>query len=236
MEAVLGIFVASLVGSPHCAAMCGPFLAFAAAGSDARSPRWIATGSYHGGRLVSYVGLGIVAGSLGAGVERLGGLAGVSRAAAIVAGMLMVAWGADTILALRGHRSRFHPPPALQRALGSVTRRVTGLPGTTRAFVTGAATALLPCGWLYAFVAAAGGTGSPARAALVMLFFWTGTLPVMAALGLGLQRLSGPLRKSLPLVTASVVVAIGLLTIAGRLRPTIATNTTHGAHVSAQNR
>jgi sulfite exporter TauE/SafE len=222
MEAVAGIFLASLAGSPHCAAMCGPFLAFAAAGGDAPASRWSVVGSYQLGRLLAYITLGAVAGVLGAGVERLGALAGISRLAAIVAGIVMVAWGLDTILAFRGYRSRFHAPVALQQALGAVASRLTRLPGVARAGVIGVATALLPCGFLYAFVAAAGGTGSPARGMLVMAVFWAGTLPVMATLGLGLQRLAGPLRRSLPLVTASVVVAIGLLTIAGRLRPSSA--------------
>jgi sulfite exporter TauE/SafE len=235
MEAVFGIFLASLAGSPHCAAMCGPFLAFTAAGSD-RKPGWIAVAAYHAGRLIAYLTLGVVAGSLGAGVERLGVIAGISRGAAIVAGVMMVAWGADTILALNGRRSRLHPPPAIGRALGRVTRRLGGLHGTTRAGVTGLATALLPCGWLYAFVAAAGGTGSPARAAFVMMFFWTGTLPAMTALGLGVQRLAGPLRRSLPIVTASVVVVIGCLTIMGRLRPVMTDHSAHGAQASADHR
>lgn len=218
MEAALGIFLASLAGSPHCAAMCGPFLAFAAAGTDPSRPRWHIVGGYQLGRLFAYVKVGAVAGVLGAGVERLGALAGISRLAAIVAGIVMVAWGVDTILALRGYRSRFHPPAALQQALGRVAGRLTRMPGVARAGVIGVATALLPCGFLYAFVAAAGGTGSPARAILVMALFWAGTLPVMSTLGFGLQRLAGPLRRTLPVVTASVVVAIGLLTIAGRLR------------------
>ena len=235
MEAVFGIFLASLAGSPHCAAMCGPFLAFAAAGSD-RKRGWIVVAAYHAGRLVAYLALGVVAGSLGAGVERLGAIAGISRGAAIVAGVMMVAWGADTILALNGRRSRLHPPAAIGRALGRVTRRIGGLPGTTRAGVTGLATALLPCGWLYAFVAAAGGTGSPAQAALVMMLFWTGTLPAMTGLGLGVQRLAGPLRRSLPLVTASVVVVIGCLTIMGRLRPAMSDHSAHGAQASADHR
>lgn len=234
MDAVLGIFLASLAGSPHCAAMCGPFLAFAAAGSDPTVPRWRVAGGYHLGRLTAYAMLGAMAGALGAGVERVGGAFGISRLAAIVAGVVMVAWGMDTILAHLGHRSRFHPPAALARALGRVAQRVARMPGTLRAAVTGLATALLPCGWLYAFVAAAGGTGSPGRAVIVMLIFWTGTLPLMAMLGLGLQRLGGPLRRSLPLVTACVVVAIGLLTIAGRLRTSLGhvppNSPVHAAH------
>ncbi len=222
MEAAIAIFVASLAGSAHCAAMCGPFLAFASAGPsrDGRG-RGAAMTAYHGGRLLSYVALGAAAGALGAGVDRLGALAGVGRAAAIVAGLLMVAWGVDTILAVRGRRpTALHPPPVMQRALGGVVRRVAGLPGLARGGLTGLATTLLPCGWLYVFVAAAASTGSPVRGAQAMLLFWTGTLPVMVTLGFTLQRLAGPVRRALPLVTASVVVAIGLLTIAGRLRHT----------------
>jgi len=223
VEAALGIFLASLAGSPHCAAMCGPFLAFAAASDDPPGtahrhvPSMVA---YHGGRLGAYLVVGVAAGTLGAGVERLGALAGIGRGAAIVAGALMVAWGLNTLLALRGWRlGSSHGPASLQRALTSAVRRVGDMPRVSRAGLTGLATALLPCGWLYAFAAAAGGTASPLRAALVMALFWTGTLPVMVALGAGLQRVAGPLRSRLPLVTASAVVVIGLLSITGRLRP-----------------
>ena len=184
------------------------------------APRVSSLLAYHGGRLTAYVILGVAAGALGAGVERVGALAGVSRAAAIVSGLLMVGWGAATLLAVRGRRSaRFHPPATIQRTLGAVVSRIGDRRGVERAGITGLATALLPCGWLYAFVAAAAGTGSPWRAMLVMGLFWTGTLPVMVTFGFGLQRLAGRLRRHLPLVTASVVVTIGVLTIAGRLRP-----------------
>jgi sulfite exporter TauE/SafE len=220
MSAALGILLASLAGSPHCAAMCGPFVAFYATGASPAAPRRWMHLAYNGGRLVAYLALGIVAGALGAGIERAGALVGIARGAAIVAGVLMVAWGLDTLVAVLGwRRSVLHVPPALQRAVSRVLRAAGGMPATLRAGATGLATALLPCGWLYAFVAAAAGTASPAHGALVMLLFWGGTLPVMVGLGLGVQRLAGPLRARLPLVTATAVVAIGLLTITGRLRP-----------------
>ena len=221
MEIVLGIFVASLAGSPHCAAMCGPFLAFAAAGG-AEPAGNRGRGShlaYHGGRLFSYVLLGAGAGALGASIEHVGRLAGLGRAAALVSGLLMVAWGVHTIMEYAGWARRLHGPGFIRRGLGATVARVGAMSGPLRAGITGVATALLPCGWLYVFVAAAGGTASPLRGALVMLVFWGGTVPAMAALGFGLQRLAGPARRHLPLVTATVVVAMGLFTIAGRLRP-----------------
>lgn len=223
MGAALGIFVASLLGSAHCAAMCGPLVAFysgAAAEGRASPVRWGAHLAYNLGRLVSYAALGVAAGSLGAGLDRAGRMAGVGRLAAVVAGLLMVAWGASTILALRGaHVPWLHAPPWFQRQLAGALARFREQGPVMRGGAMGLLTGLLPCGWLYAFVAAAGGTGSPLRGAAVMALFWAGTLPVMASLGLGLQRLAGPLRSRLPLVTAVAVVAIGLLSIAGRLRP-----------------
>ena len=233
MDVALGIFVASLAGSPHCAAMCGPFLAFAAAGETSPRRRLAPLLGYHGGRLTAYLILGVIAGALGAGVEQLGHLAGVGRAAALVSGVLMVVWGLNAVLVARGATNRLHAPRFLQHWLSGIVRRVNRAPGAARGGAIGLATALLPCGWLYAFVAAAGGTGSPARAALVMVLFWSGTLPVMATLGLGLQRLAGPARRHLPLVTASLVVAIGLFTIAGRLRvspPRVDNPPSHAGH------
>jgi sulfite exporter TauE/SafE len=212
--------------------MCGPFVAFAAAG-ETGPPRRRTTALYHAGRLLAYVGLGVAAGSLGSGVEQLGVLAGVGRAAGILAGVLMIAWGLGTMRAVRGSQPRFHPPGFLQQTLSRVTRHAGGMSGNRRALITGVSTALLPCGWLYAFVAAAAGTGTPALGALVMAFFWTGTLPVMVTLGFGIQRVARPLGRSLPLVTASIVVVIGLLTIAGRLGPMGRHDLSPGMHVHA---
>jgi len=78
---------------------------------------------------------------------------------------------------------------------------------------------LLPCAWLYAFVATAAGTGSPVRGALVMAFFWAGTVPALAAIGVLARGALGPLSRRLPLVTASLLVVVGLLTLGQRLVP-----------------
>jgi hypothetical protein len=85
-----------------------------------------------------------------------------------------------------------------------------------RAGTLGALSALLPCGWLWAFAITAAGTGSVPRALLVMLVFWFGTVPALAVVGLAAQRATGPLRARLPVLTAMALVVLGLLTIAGK--------------------
>lgn len=221
MTLVLAVLAASVVGSPHCAGMCGPFVCFYAAG-----PRTTlrSHAAYNLGRLASYVLLGALAGALGARLNAAGELAGVSRAAAIVSGTLMIAWGLSQIAGSWGVRvPNIGAPPALQRAFGAALQRLHAQPPSVRAAATGLLTTLLPCGWLYAFVATAAGSGSALTGMLVMAAFWAGTLPALVAVGAGVHRLAGPLARRLPAISAALLVALGLLSISGRLsiRPRI---------------
>ena len=101
MLLVIGVLVASLLGSVHCAGMCGGFVCFYAGGAGSGTRAHVA---YNVGRLASYLFLGLVAGMVGATVDRFGALAGLSRGAAVLSGTLMVAWGLSTLLAARGVR------------------------------------------------------------------------------------------------------------------------------------
>lgn len=227
-----GVLVASLVGSVHCAGMCGGFVCFYAgssSGTDAAAVR--AHALYNVGRLMSYLLLGAIAGTLGAGVSRLGLLVGVGHAAAVVAGALMVGWALSTIAAQRGVSiGTLHAPLAWQRALGHLLQSVREQPIGVRAALTGLFTTMLPCGWLYVFVATAGGTGSVRSAVFTMAVFWAGTVPAMLAVGVGAQTVLAPFRRRLPAFSAAVVLIMGLLSLSGRLSPASATATSHAAH------
>jgi hypothetical protein len=239
MTAVLALLAASLVGSVHCAAMCGGFVCLYAGvgqpGSAARHVSGTAHAAYNAGRLVSYTLLGLLAGGVGQGVERAGLLVGVQRGAAIIAGMLMLAWATGTILsAVQLAPPAFlawRGPTRVRAALARALTRVQREPPTTRAAAMGLLTTLLPCGWLYTFVVAAAGSGSPLKGAAVMAVFWAGTVPMMLSVGLGAQRLFGPLRQRLPVVTASAVLVIGLLSITGHMQLTPMPMMSH-AHAS----
>lgn len=216
-----GILVASLVGSVHCAGMCGGFVCFysgSASGSDAAALR--AHAMYNVGRLISYLTLGAAAGALGAGVSRAGVLIGVGHAAAMLSGALMIGWAISTIAAQRGVSiGTLHAPVAWQRALGRVLQAVRHQPMSVRAALTGLFTTLLPCGWLYVFVATAGGTGSVRSAMTMMAVFWLGTVPALVAVGVGAQTVLAPFRRRLPAFSAAVVLVMGLLSMSGHLFP-----------------
>ncbi len=209
------VFVASLAGSLHCAGMCGGLVAFAAAGGRG-APVHLA---YHGGRLLSYAALGLASGAFGAAVDLGGSAVGVKQGAAVLAGGLMVAFGVVVLLRWRGVRVPHPPAPAFVRdGFGRLMKRTQAQPPVMRAATIGLLTAFLPCGWLYAFVVTAAGTASPWLGALAMTAFWAGTVPVLAALGVGVQKLAGPLRRHLPVATALALVVVGLATVFGRLQ------------------
>jgi len=206
------VLAASLVGSPHCAGMCGP-LAVLAVGPDRRTRN---TAAYHVARLGGYLVLGAGAGLVGAGIDRAGTAAGIARGAAIVAGFIMMVWGGVTVLRWSGARI----PPLVRTGEGAlwtpIATRLRGQPPLVRAAGLGILSSALPCGWLWVFVAMAGATGSGLAGVWVMGVFWVGTLPAFALLGLAAQRSAGSLRRYLPLVTGTILVVAGLVTMVKR--------------------
>jgi sulfite exporter TauE/SafE len=218
--------VSSLAGSLHCVAMCGPLVGLH---GGARSLRLALVHAV--GRLTTYAALGALAGLLGRAVDMAGHLAAIQHGAAIAAGIITVGWGLRTIAIARGWLHAEGGAPALF-ARGLVQLRARR--AASRAWLIGVLTGLLPCGWLWVFVVSASGTGSPWSGAAVMTVFWLGTVPAMT----GLLAIGGPviarIRRKLPVVSASLMIALGLVTLATRWRDAGATGvTTPHCHRSA---
>ncbi len=217
---MIAVLSASLLGSLHCAGMCGGLMFFAL-GSDrettgrARSRLQYA---YHGGRMLTYALLGISAGAIGQAIDFGGSYLGLQRAAAVFAGVMMIGFGLITLARLRGIRvAHVRVPGPLRRGVERAQRAAFALTPIKRALSIGLLTTLLPCGWLYAYAFIAAGTASPFWGGVTMIVFWAGTLPVMVSLGAGIQFLSGRLNRKLPYITAGAVVVVGLMTATGRV-------------------
>lgn len=213
---VISIFIASLLGSLHCAGMCGAFLAIAVGGgNDGLKVKTQA--AYHLGRLATYVTLGVFAGLTGSLVDLTGTLVGLKSVAASIAGAVMVAFGAINLLRLAGISfARLQPPGFLGRWLSHGHRAAMARPPVIRAGLIGLLTTLLPCGWLYAFVVAAAGTASPLTGAMTMAVFWLGTLPVLVGIGAGIQRVTGAFGRNLSMLTCVLLMVVGAMTLLGR--------------------
>jgi hypothetical protein len=230
MSQLASVALASLLGSLHCAGMCGGLIGFysaqapLSAGAAGRSPPWAAHAAYHLTRGAAYVALGALAGQLGAGLDQASSSVGLGRLGALLAGAVLIVWGAlswprasqSKLLRLSRRSATPGRWRRLEARLVQLARMARERPPLVRAALLGLSAALLPCGWLYAFVVLAAGSGSPAAGALLLLAFWTGTVPLLLALGVGVQRWTAPFRARLPQLSALLLLLLGAYQIGSR--------------------
>jgi sulfite exporter TauE/SafE len=221
------VVVASLLGSLHCVGMCGGLVGLYATAERAHgASRWTPHAAYHLSRLVSYSLLGAVAGSLGSALDRFGSPRGVADLGLLLASLTLVFWGLPSLFSprpgaalLQLGRAAPQRPWLVRRLQGffvALADRAKRQPPIWRAGALGVSSALLPCGWLYAFVVLAAGTGSWSAGAGLLAAFWAGTVPGLLGLGLGLRRLAAPLRARLPRLSAVLVLLVCAFNIASR--------------------
>jgi len=208
------VFVASLLGSVHCVGMCGPFALLASASDEERKSAVLPSITYSLGRLLTYSIVGLIAGALGLALNVGTSFNQWQQSATIVAGILMVLVGVISLARWMGWRI---PLPqifkSVQKPLGRGFKRARKLPPLWKAFSIGALTSLMPCGWLYTFAITAAGTGSPLWGMALMMSFWAGTVPIMFALTLGVDRIGNAVQQKIPPMMAGLVITIGLFTI-----------------------
>jgi sulfite exporter TauE/SafE len=173
--------------------------------------RRLSTGAllpYHLGRLTTYGLLGALAGLGGATFARLPWSGFLSGALLLMAASLFLAQ------ALRRLVPRFARllPAGLERApawwhrfLSLITRELDQTrPGG--GYLLGVALGFLPCGFLYAALAAAAASAGPVGGAVAMLAFGLGTVPALVAVGVAGQAAAHRWQRGVALVSPAVML------------------------------
>ncbi len=201
-------FLLGLVGSLHCAGMCGP-LALALPPTGTTTPAYVLGRiAYNLGRIVTYCALGLVFGLVGAalwvaGIQRWVSITlGVALLLGLVTSRNLVRWSPVTYAVDRLKA----PMSALLRRRSLMSLAVLGL-----------LNGLLPCGLVYAACAGAAATGGILAGAQYMAAFGVGTTPMMLAISLS-GKLVPPslrlqLRKAIPVcvfLLASLLILRGM--------------------------
>jgi sulfite exporter TauE/SafE len=204
----LAPFVAlALLGSLHCAGMCGPLVLAATGG--ARRP-WSRAALHSFGKALAYTLLAALLASAAAAVARVEPRwLGASRSAlAAVAGATMVASG---LAALGVPLGRAFAATPLRPGLEALQRLASDLPPPSRAFAFGLVNGLLPCGLSWSAIALAASSGG---AVLVLgpLAFGLATLPALAAVAFGAGALGARLRDRGRVALGVVLIAAGAWT------------------------
>ena len=186
------LFAAGLAGgASHCAGMCGPFVIAQAAakgdralpgpGGELRRAAGALLVPYHLGRATTYVGLGAAAAGFATSAAAMAGVRHVAPVLLFLAAAAFLAYGAR----LAG----IAPPAAgaggrLGLMVASLARPLFARPVGVRGYALGLALGFLPCGLLYAALAAAGSAEGPLGGAFAMLAFAGGTVPGLVAVGI----------------------------------------------------
>jgi sulfite exporter TauE/SafE len=199
--------ILGLVGSLHCAGMCGP-LALALPDAGVSTFRHFSGRlAYNLGRVVTYCLLGVVFGVVGkvlwlAGVQRWVSIAlGVALLACLLASRKLALWQPMTGLVQQ-----------LKTKMGLLLRR--------RSFATlvllGLLNGLLPCGLVYVAGAGATATGGVLSSLAYMATFGAGTVPMMLAISLSGKLVPFSIRLKLArLIPVSVFLLAMLLILRG---------------------
>ena len=215
----LTLFVAGLAGSlVHCAGMCGPFV-LGQLMVDAERPRvggygeWqrlagAALMPYHLGRLTTYVLLGAAAGTATAVFVSTGIFSWLSAVLLFTAALLLIA-------------QAFGMAIGTGTPLAQVTRLAGPLAVSTTPlarYALGVVLGFLPCGLLYAAIAAAAGTASAAEGALALAAFGLGTVPALVLVAWGGLVMRRRLRAAARWVSAPLLAgnALVMLTLASQ--------------------
>ena len=200
--------IVGLLGSSHCIGMCGGIVSALTMGVDDRigqRPRSMFAYhlGYNGGRIASYVLVGLLAGAAGAGLVRLGvsPLAGKLFASAfmIALGLYLANWWRGlAVLERLGQR--------LWRHIQPLGQRLFPIRNPAQAFLLGMLWGWLPCGLVYAVVAWALTTGDTWQAALLMLGFGIGTLPALLIAGNAFHYVSTWIKSPLVRTGAGILI------------------------------
>lgn len=196
-----------LLGSLHCAAMCGPLM-LALPVPPGGPARFLAGRIvYQLGRVSTYALLGVVAGLIGKSIF----LAGLQRWLAIALGVvILLGFLLSKKIALAG---------PVVRLVGRL-KTVMGAQLQQRSFrslaLLGMLNGLLPCGLVYVAMAGAVSRGTVLSGIGYMTAFGLGTMPAMLAVSLSGKMFPGSLRLKLHrVIPFSICLLAALLILRG---------------------
>ena len=202
-----------LMGSSHCAAMCGGIAGAVGLGIDEqRQNRVLAIAVFHLGRILSYALIGLALGSVV--VYAAAGFKPLSIALRIIAAGLLISMGLYIAGWWRGLTMLERVGVPLWSRLQPLTKRLLPVRSAAGALLLGGLWGWLPCGLVYSTLSWAVSADSTLGAAGRMLFFGIGTLPAMLTMSLAAETSRRLLQKqSTRRVAGILLIGFGLWTL-----------------------
>lgn len=206
-----GAFLLGLLGSWHCIGMCGPIAVALPTGLYGRGAIVLSRIWYNLGRVLTYASLGLVAGLFG-DLIRLGGF---QRVLSITLGIVILV----AVLLPSRFTSKLIPSRlmfGLSNWIKRQWRKLFKRPTQRSLFVIGLLNGFLPCGLVYAAMAAASVEGGTGSAVMYMTAFGLGTFPLMMVTSLFGNAIPLTMRRKLNrLIPVGAIILAILLILRG---------------------
>jgi len=206
-----------LFGSTHCVLMCGGVVGMTCSALPReRRTRWSAQVpyllAYNAGRIASYAVAGAFAGAVGSAIASIGLAERAQLGLRFAAGAMMVAVGMYVVgftPALRWIERAGEP---LWKRIAPLARRLVPVRTPAHALGLGLLWGWMPCGLVYAAMAAAVTSGSALGGAATMAVFGAGTLPTLLAMGSAAAVVARAMRARWVRTTAgALLLALGVI-------------------------
>ena len=208
MEFIISGLILGFVTSFHCVGMCGPIAIALPLHGASKYQKLLGGLLYNLGRTTTYVFFGLILGTFGQGLGALG----FQRWVSIVAGVLMIV----TVLSPSLFKSNFSSSGFLNSLLSKIKIAFKKLFSTSSygsLYMIGLLNGFLPCGPLYMAFIISTGTGNAITAAIFMLMFGLGTIPLLFAVTILGNFISVPIRNKINNFLPVLIVIIGILFI-----------------------
>ena len=208
MAILISAFVLGLMGSFHCAGMCGP-IAIALPLHGNTVPQKIFGGVlYNLGRTLTYGFMGAVFGLLGQGVEMIG----FQQKISVIMGGIMI----SSVLFPSLFKNQYSMDKSWFSFVGklkSTIGKMFSIRSFSSLFLIGLLNGLLPCGLVYMAIAGAIGTGEVLLGSMYMVLFGLGTIPMMLSISLAGNIMSLAIRNKINKLIPLLVVIVGIFFI-----------------------
>lgn len=194
--------ITGLLGSFHCAGMCGPIALATPTVGSGTAERMLSKLVYNAGRVITYAALGALLGAFGLGLK----LAGLQQTVSIVAGVVIIVGVLFSSRFVRLAPSSFF---SFGNTMGKLFQQKT----YTALLGIGLLNGLLPCGFVYIGLMGAVATQHVWEGALFMVMFGIGTMPMMFGVSMLGQFLTQRTRSKVNTFAPILGVIIGCLFI-----------------------
>ena len=208
MGIIFSGLILGLMGSVHCAGMCGPIAIALPLRGDSYFQKVFGGILYNLGRSVTYAVMGAVFGLVGQGLQMVGFQQWVS----VIMGILMI----SSVLFPRLFKNQYDLNKSMFSFVGKLKNTLKKLfnqKSYGALFLIGILNGYLPCGLVYIALAGAIGTGNFIYGTLFMILFGLGTLPMLLAITLIGNMASVKIRNKINKFIPAVVIFVGLMFI-----------------------